>query len=249
MAHSTKTMTLLAFPQELCDLIYAYLTTSSKDYSITSSANGITTVNTSEPNFGIINTCRTIQRQMLGLLSPHNRIMFHFPCSGRSARAHLELAPFVRHMEIYIDFEPFHWSQFRVGHHEPEIQRINKQVCHLLRVWDSHPIRFEFCQITIKDNNQFTAPLLRQEIWETVKTLVEVETLVIVVTNWKPDIWKLRNYLRGSLGPSTLLIERPPLLCAERHFASVRFRPKRYVAEQSKIQICDALVLHARPRP
>ena len=68
MASDGETMTFFAFPREIRDLIYSYLTleTRGKTFTIISA----TAFCTSDPDFGIINASKAVQHEMLEGFSP-----------------------------------------------------------------------------------------------------------------------------------------------------------------------------------
>ena len=234
MASDTSTMTFLAFPREIRDFIYANLTTKGKTYSITST-NVVSIGGAPEPNLGILNTCKTLQHEMLQILCPNNAFRFSFPnADTRVQSLYHELAPRTTHMEFYIDFGSFHWQDFKAGYRDPEINYIGNQFCKALREWNSNSPKCESCRIIIDDNANFISAQLRLQIFEVMKTLVGLETVLILVLNFKPDLRRLGAVLGPSLGPSTVHYEWPPLYNDEWDYGSIKFHPRNFLAEQTE---------------
>ena len=233
-------MTFLALPRELRDHIYAHLTPSDQTYSITSTKE-VTTIeafDTSEPNLGIINTCKTIQYETLEIICRNNTFRFSFPDFDSSAQSlYHELAPLMTHIDLYIDFGTFPWDRFRDGHRDPEISSISDRVSEALIILNNDAKICKSCRIIIKDRNKYMSPLLRLQFFETVKSLVDVDTLMIVLLKWKPDMRKLGAVLAPSLGPSTLHYEWPLLLWAKWDYGCVQFHPKKFLAGREKYQV------------
>ncbi|KAF6228027.1 hypothetical protein HO133_007755 [Letharia lupina] len=235
MATDGATMTFFAFPREIRDLIYTFLTPKDKTYTITS-ANTVALAkafSTLAPDLGIINTSKTVQYEMLETLCPNNTFRFSFPGSDTKTQSmDLELAELMTHIEIYIDLEHFHWERFRVGRHDHEIHGISGQVCEVLRVWNGLSVRRETCRITIKDGISFISPLLRLPFLDAVKTLVGLDTLLIIVLKFKWDLRKLGAVLGPSLGPSTVHYRWPLLEYVDRDYGCIKFHPRRSLAER-----------------
>ena len=79
-------------------------------------------------------------------------------------------------------------------------------------------------------------PLLHFQILETIKTLVEVDTLMIVMMRWPLDMRELGAFLEPSLGPSTLNYEWSSTPGVDWGYGSVKFQPKRFLAERKNYQ-------------
>ncbi len=230
-------MTFLALPRELLNLIYAYLTPSDKIYSITST-NKVTMIEAfdiSEPYLGIVNTCKTIQYEIAEIICRNNTFEISFPGFDSNAQSlYQELAPFMTHIELYVDFDTFTWDRFRDAHHDPEINCISDQVSEALLIVNSNAKKCKLCRIIIEDRNDYISPLLRLQFFEVVKSLVDDDTLMIVLLKRKPDMEKLGTSLAASLGPSTLHYEWPSLLWARWNYGCVQFHPRKSLAGQMK---------------
>ena len=224
-------MTFLAFPREIRDLIYTHLATENETYSI--AATNVGTVGAPLPNHGIINSCKIIQYEMLEMLSTRNTFRFTFPCSNDNTQSLFHYyAPRLTRIEFYVDFAPFPWQSFWIGGHlDQAIQRITKQVCDAICTWNAHPIERESCRITIRDNTRFVNPLLRLRIFEVMKTLSRVETVLIIMLRFKSDLRRLGALLRPSLGPSTVHYKWPVLPDSERDYGCIKFHPRKFLAE------------------
>ena len=234
MASDTSIMTFLAFPPEIRDLIYLHFNTTGKTYSLTA-ANVAIVTEAPEPNLGLINTCKTVQYEMLEMLKKSNTFRFLFPCSDTNPQfLYHELGALTTHVEFYIDFSSFPWRSFRYGHLDPAAGKISEQVCKALRTWNSHPIKRESCRIIIKDNAHFFSPLLQLQFLEVLKTLVGLETLLVIVLKWKSDLWKLAPLLSPSLGPSWIHHRWPVVPDADRDYGCVRFHPRKFLSEKKE---------------
>ena len=232
MASDTSTMTFLALPREIRDFIYANLTTNGKTYSITST-NVVSIGEAPEPNFGILNTCKIIQLEMLQILCPDNGFRFTFPnADARVQSLYHELAPRTTRMEFHIDFGSFHWQDFKTGYRDPEINYIGNQFCKALREWTSNSTKCESCRIIIDDNANFIHAQFRLQIFKAMKTLVGLETVLILVLNFKPDLRRLGAVLGPSLGPSTVHYELASRYDLEWGYGSIKFHPRKFLAEQ-----------------
>lgn len=233
MAGEVGIMTFLAFPPEVRNLIYTHLATENETYSI--AATNVATVGAPLPNLGIINSCKTIQQEMLEMLWPRNTFRFTFPCSAINTQSLFHYyAPRLTRVEIYIDFAPFPWQSFRIGHLDPAIQRISNQVCEAICTWNAHPIERESCRIIIRDDTRFVSPLLQLRIFEVMKTLSRVETVLIIVLKNKLDLRRLGALLRPSLGPSTVHYKWPVLPDSDRDYGCIKFHPRKFLAEMKE---------------
>ncbi|CAF9932329.1 hypothetical protein IMSHALPRED_008856 [Imshaugia aleurites] len=244
MASDISHMTFLLFPREIRDMIYTYLTSdmiytcltpNEETYSITSTR-GITIGfgEASKTDLGIINTCKAIRYEMIEMIrrnNGNNGLRFSILDTVAKSLCH-ELAPFMTHIELYIDFGTFSWDRFRAGHHDSELDYVSNQVCEILHSLKNCAKRCKSCHFIINDNNKFVSPLLRLRIFDIIKTLVGLETLIILVLLWKSDLRKLASHLAPSLGPSTVHYEWPSLPWAQGHYGCVKFHPRQSLAEK-----------------
>ena len=234
MAGEASIMTFLAFPQEVRNLIYNHLATKNETYSI--AATNVATIGNPLPNLGIINSCKIIQREMLEILWPCNTFRFSFPCSDTNTQSLFhDFAPRLTRVEFYIDFSSFPWQSFRIGGHlDPAIHRISEQVCEAICTWNARPIELESCRIIIRDNTRFVSSLLQLRIFEVMKTLSGVETVLIMMLRFKSDLRKLGALLRPSLGPSTVHYKWPVLPDLSRDYGCIKFHPRKFLAEMKE---------------
>ena len=234
MSGEASIMAFLAFPREIRDLIYTHLATENKTYSI--AATNVATVEAPLPNLGIINSCKTIQREMLEMLWRRNTFRFTFPCSNNNTQSLFHYyAPRLTRIEFHVNFAPFPWHSFRVGGHlDPAIQRITKQVCDAICTWNAHPIERESCRIIIRDNSRFVSRLLQLRIFEVMKTLSGVETVLIIALKFKLDLRRVGALLRPSLGPSTVHCQWPVLPDSDRDYGCIKFHPRKFLAEMKE---------------
>ena len=234
MAGEVNTMTFLAFPREVLNLIYTHLATKNETYSI--AATNVSTMRPPSPNRGIINSCKIIQYEMLEMLWPRNTFRFSFPCSDTNAQSLFHVfAPRLKRIEFYIDFSSFPWQSFRIGRPlDPEIRRIGEQVCEAISTWNEHPLERESCRIIISDNTRFVSSLLQLRIFEVMKTLSRVETVLIIMLKFKSDLRKLGALLRPSLGPSTVHYMWPSLPDFSRDYGCIKYHPRKFLAEMNE---------------
>ena len=234
MAGEASTMTFLAFPREVRNLIYTHLATKHETYSI--AATNVAAIGPPLPNLGIINSCKIIQHEMLEMLWPSNTFRFSFPCSDTNTQSLFhDFAPRLTRVEFYIDFSSFPWQSFRIGGHlDPAIHHISEQVCEAIFTWNAHPIERESCRLIIRDNTRFISSLLQLRIFEVMKTLSRVETVLIIMLRFKSDLRKLGALLRPSLGPSTVHYKWPVLSDLSRDYGCIKYQPRKFLAEMKE---------------
>lgn len=197
-----------AFPREIRDLIYPYLTSEIKEKSFTIISTEA--LYASDTDLGIINTSKAVQHEMVEGLCPSNTFKLTFPWSETKPQAlNREVAALMVHVEIYMDLRELHRVRFRAECHDPEIQRISGdgEIRELLRVLQRYIVKLQSCRITIRDYNHFISLLLRPPFLDVVQTLVG--TLLIIVVKYKPDLRKLGAFFAPGLGPSTVHNEWP----------------------------------------
>ena len=234
MASEASIMTFFLFPREVRSLIYTHLATENETYSI--AAKKVTTVGAPLPNLGIINSCKIIQYEILEMLWLHNTFRFTFPCSDTNTQSLFhDFAPRLTRVEFHIDFVSFPWQSFRIGGHlDPAIHRISEQVCEAICTWNARPVKHESCRIIIRDNTRFVSSLLQLRIFEVMKTLSKVETVLIIMLKFKSDLRKLGALLRPSLGPSTVHYKWPVLPDFARDYGCIKFHPRKFSAEMEE---------------
>lgn len=248
MASDANSINFLTKPREIRDFIYAYLTTETKTYILTS-ANVTTIGGDPEANLGLINTCTTTQHEMLEMLYRNNTFRFVFPSPGTDTQSLChKLDARMTRVEFYVDFSSFPWQSFRVGHLDPAARRISEQVCEALRTWYNQSFERESCRIVFDDNVKFVAPLLQLQIFEVLQTFVEVETLQIFFLKDKSDLRRVGACLRTSLGPSWINCNWPMLPDAKSDYVCVSFHPRKFLEEGTKggEGKCDALTKAGR---
>lgn len=232
-----ETLTFFTFPREIRDHIYNFLIPNEKAYTIIS-ANATLFANplsTSGSLFGIINASKAVRYEILEKICPYNVFRFSFPRSGISPQTtYTALLPLITHVEIHIDLGRFHWERFRTGFDDPEILNISEQVCEMLRMWNKYSAERESCRVSIRDGKQFMSSLLGLPLFHTIKTLVDLETLQIIMLKTKPDMRKLGAVLGPNLGPSTLHYEWPTLDPVQSGYGCIQFHPRAYLGEQSR---------------
>ena len=227
-------MTFLAFPREVRNLIYTHLTTENETYSI--AATNVATMGPPLSNLGIINSCKIIQYEMLEMLWPRNTFRFSFPCSDTNKQSLFhDFAPRLTRVELYIDFSSFPWQSFRIGEPlDPAIHRIGEQFCEAICTWNTRLIERESCRIIIRDNTQFVSSLLQLRIFEVVKILSRVETVLIIMLRFKSDLRKLGALLRPNFGPSTVHYMWPVLPDISSDYGCIKFHPRKFLAEMEE---------------
>ena len=237
MEYNKETMSFFSFPREIRDLVYTHLAPNETACSITSTKGGINieTFCKSEPNLSVMKLCKTIQFEVLETLCRNNTFRFSFSGFDTGAKSFFcRFAPLMTHIDF--DVSPFR----RANHHQDwTIQHMEDQVREAVRVLNSSAIVCKSCRLTINNMNPAMPPLLHSQIPETIKTLVEVDTLMIVMERWPPDMWELRVLLEPSLGPSTITYEwysTPGVPWVDLGYVSVKFQPKRFLAERKKYQ-------------
>ena len=101
MVSGASTMTFLAFPREIRDLIYVHLNTNDTIYSLT--ATKVATIG-GPPSFDLntINTCKSIRREMIEILCSHNTFRFMFSDTSTQS-SHDEFASVTTRVELDID--------------------------------------------------------------------------------------------------------------------------------------------------
>ena len=240
MASNEGSMTFLAFPREIRDLIYPHLTTNDQVYLITP-AKTVRAKGAAKSNLGIINACKTTQREMLEMLCPHNTIRFLLPAYSTSEQStYHELAASLKHVEFYVDFR---WLDYAAaGYPTSKIRHVGNPVCEALLTWNSNATRRESCQIMITNNLlSWSSPVFRKHIVEAIKTLVGLETLLIKILETVSSLWELETLLGPSLGPSTVSVEKiywesidgesPNDVRSYRTLRCFEFHPRSFVAE------------------
>lgn len=227
-------MAFLALPREVRNLIYTHLATKNETYLI--AATNVATIGPQLPNFGILNSCKIVQHEMLEMLWLSNTFRFSFPCSDTNTQSLFRaFAPRLTRVEFFIDFSPFPWQSFRVGQPlDPEVRRISEQVYEAISAWNVHPIDRESCRIIILDNTRFVSSLLQLRIFEAMKTLSRVETVLIITLRFKSDLRKVGALLRPSLGPSTLHYVWHVLPDFIRDYDCIKFHPRKFLAEMEE---------------
>ena len=205
MASDESSMTFLAFPREIRDLIYTHLITKNETYIITS-AKTVEAEGGTEPNLGIINACKTTQREVLEMLCPHSTIRFPIPASSTSEKsAFYELAGPLAHVEFYVDFMSFDFAA--AGYPKSKTFQVGNEVRGALRKLGWNVARRKSCRIIIRNHLiTWASPLLRPPIVDT--TLVGLETLVIKLVETASTLWKVETFLRPNFGPSTVYLEK-----------------------------------------
>ena len=243
MATDASSISFLTIPREIRDLIYAHFATKEKTYTITS-ANLATIGDASGSNLSLINTCKTIQHEMLDMLCRHNTLRFVFPSSATIAQSLChKLGALMTRVEFYIDFSSFPWHSFRIGHLDPAARHISEQVCEVLHTWYNQHFERECCGITFDDNVNFVAPLLQLQIFEVLQTFVGVGTLRVIFVQDKSDLRRLGAWLRLSLGPSWIHRKWRVLPDTESDYGCIRFHPRKYLEEGTDGGKDDALTI------
>lgn len=139
------------------------------------------------------------------------------------------------HLEIYVDFGRFRWWRCGLGWQDAEIRGVSDQVGELLRMWNEQSTtERESCRIVIEDNNNWVSPILRLSFLDAVRRLVGLRSPVVIVLTNKPDLRKLGTCLASSLGPSTVHCEWPVLGPLDRHYGSVMFQPREFLAGRQR---------------
>ena len=99
MVSGATTMTFLAFPREIRDLIYVHLNTNDTIYSLTA-----TNIIGGPPSLDLstINTCKSIRREMIKILCSHNTFRFLFSDTSTQS-SYDEFASVTTRVELDID--------------------------------------------------------------------------------------------------------------------------------------------------
>lgn len=241
MATDYKTITFFAFPREIRDLIYTFLTPKEKTYTITS-ANAVAIAkafSVSEPDLGIINTCKAIQHEMSEILSPNNTFRFPFPRSDISPQiTNPKLAALMLHVEFDIEFGNLHGERFRADSPKSEVHSISEQASELLRIWNRQSIKRESCRRIIRCNRDNTQSIdyLSLPFFQAVQTLVGLDTLLIEVMAYHPNVWRLETLLSPSLGRAAFRYEFPFKVTNEAYegwgSGFLKYRPRKSLAER-----------------
>ena len=236
METNKETMTFFSLPREIRDLIYSHLAPKEQTYSITSEKGAISieTFDNSEPDLNIMTLCKAIQYEVLEVLCRNNTFRFSFPGFDTCAKSLFHrLAPLMTHIEFYVDLGSFRRVQY---HQDSKIKRIDDQAREAVRFLTSTATKCKSCRFIINNRDQTMPPPLHFQVFEYIKTLVDIDTLMIVMLQWLPDMWVLGAFLEPSLGPSTLNYEWPSVAGAKWDYGSVTFRPRRFLAKQTKYQ-------------
>lgn len=226
MASDGRSITFLALPRQIRDLIYTFLTQKGRTYAITSAnAVAIAKAFSTYPELSILSTSKVVQYEMLQALCPHNA--FYFWCSGsRTSPRGIDkqilfaLAALMTTDEIYIDFGRFRCDSPGVGCHDPEIKDLSEHACEIIRTCNNG--ERGSLRIIIRDCNHYTSPHLGLPIFDAIKDLVGLETLVIEVPEFKPDLKTLGAFLEPSLGCGDIF----------HGLGSVVFHPTHFLAER-----------------
>ena len=236
MEINKETMTFFSLPREIRDLIYTHLAPNNEIYSVTS-ANGaidIGTFDNSEPNLNVMKICKAIQHEMLEILCRNKTIRFSFPGFDTCAKSLFHrLAPLMRHIDLYVDLGTFRHVKC---HQNREIQRIGDQFHEAASVLNDNAIKCKSCRLIINNSNQEMPLLLLFRGFESLKTLVGLDTLVIVTKQWLPDMEELGVCLEPSLGPGDIFGEWFPISGAKFGHGFVKFQPRKFLAERMKYQ-------------
>ena len=95
-------------------------------------------------------------------------------------------------------------------------------------------IERENCRIIIRDNTRFVSSLLQLRIFEVLKTLSRVETVLIIMLKFKTDLRSLGAFLRPSLGPSTVHYKWPVIPGFDSGYGCTKFHPRKFLAETNE---------------
>ena len=236
MEDNGGTMTFFAFPREIRDLIYSWLAPNEKTYSITS-ANNVTTIEAFgafEPNLGIIRACKTTQYEMLETICRDNTFGFSVPGFDTDVQSlYHELSTLMAQVDFYIDLGPLDryqaMSRGRVG---TGIRSIRNQLREACRIFNSRALKRKSCRIIIRNMDFPVSTMIRLQIFDDIKTLVGVETLMIIVMEEMPDMGELVSFLEPALGLGTYHYEWPPIPWAKWDYFCIQFHPRKNRAGQ-----------------
>ena len=234
-------MGFFVFPREIRDIIYTYLAPDEKTYTVTSS-NNVTTIETdgsSDLNLGgIIKACKTTQYEMSQIIYRKHIFRFCFPGFDAGAQAfYQELSPRMTQVELSIDFTSLAFHRYLAGNRDSGIKQTIDQFREGLTLLNRNAKQHRSCRIIINALDRLTSVLLRRQVVDGIKTLVGVETLMVVILRWKKDgVMKLglefMPTLVSALGNFAFHDEWPPLSCVKSNYASFIFHPKKYNSER-----------------